>query len=775
MKFSYNWISELVDGLDVAAPELSNLITLKTAESEGVERYGAALSSVVAARVEAVEPIEGSKNVKAAIDAGPLGKKTVVCGAPNCRVGIVTAYVPAGVTLGDGRQIGKAVIAGVESEGMLASGAELGLNRDGAGILELQISAGEALGVAIDHIIEIDNKSLTHRPDLWGHHGMAREVSAILRKPLRDPVDLSVLPEGAGGIAVSIENFELCPRYSALVIENVTVQPSPLWLQYRLEAIGLNPINNVVDVTNWIMAEIAQPMHAFDADKLHGAIRVRSAIAGEKMEALNGETYELSPSNLVIADDSGAIALAGVIGGAGSAISDGTKRIVLESANFHAGSVRKTSSALKLRTDASMRFEKSQDPANTVRGLARAIELLRVVSPGARVVGGVADAAAPVRQLAPIRLPLGWLNRKLGKELPANEVRQILESLQFGVSEEGAGVLLVNVPSWRATKDISIKEDLVEEVGRMIGYSSITPKSPLLPAAVPPRNEERECLHGLRKLVAAQGFHEVYNYSFLSEETVRRFGFDPESHVKVLNPIAADQGLMRTSLVPEIWKNLVDNSRFSDEFRLFEVGREIHKRSGDLPTEVNHICAAVYFKEPGTQGLFELKRLGECIALGLELRPAPALSYEHPARTADVMYHGEVVGRLFEFHPSMIKGRGSVLDLNIDALMRLCPTETRYESIRRFPTSAFDLSVIVPERALVGDIQRRLAEFGGATLQSIEFVRQYSGAPLAEGTKSVSYRLTVGAADRTLSSDEVGAERARVIDGMRGLGFDLRV
>jgi phenylalanyl-tRNA synthetase beta chain len=326
MKFSYNWIGELVEGLDVPASELSNLITLKTAESEGVEEYGSALDKVVAARIESATPIEGSKNVKAVIDAGPLGNRTVVCGAPNCRPGLVSAYVPAGVRLSDGREIRKAVIAGVESEGMLASGAELGLNRETAGILELQLSAGEALGVSLDHIIEIDNKSLTHRPDLWGHHGMAREVSAILQKPLRDPVNLSLLPSGAPGIAVSIENFELCPRYSALLIENVTVQPSPLWLQYRLEAIGLNPINNIVDVTNWIMAEIAQPMHAFDADKLKGPIRVRSAQTGETMEALNGETYELNPANLVIADDSGAIALAGVIGGGPSAISNTTTR-----------------------------------------------------------------------------------------------------------------------------------------------------------------------------------------------------------------------------------------------------------------------------------------------------------------------------------------------------------------------------------------------------------------------------------------------------------------
>jgi phenylalanyl-tRNA synthetase beta chain len=775
MKFSYNWISELVDGLDVSATELSNLVTLKTAESEGVEEHGSALPSVRLARVEQAEPIEGSKNVKAVVNVAMLGRKTVVCGAPNCRPGIVTAYVPPGTVIG-GREIRAAKISGVDSEGMLASGAELGINGDNSGILEYVEEQVEQLGLAPDHIIEIDNKSLTHRPDLWGHHGMSREVSAILRKPLRDPVDLTVLPNsGDPAIGVSIEDFDLCPRYSALVIENVTVQPSPLWLQYRLESIGLNAISNVVDITNWIMSEIAQPMHAFDADKLQGSIRVRSARAGERMAALNGETYDLQPSNLVIADDAGPIALAGVIGGAESAISATTTRIVLESACFHPGSVRKTSTALKLRTDASMRFEKSQDPVNTVRGLARAVTLLRMVLPGIRVMGGVADVARAPRTIAPILLPLEWLNRKLGKALPASEVRQILEALQFGVADAGEGVLSVSVPSWRATKDISIKDDLVEEVGRMIGYSSITPESPLLPAVVPPKNEERLCLHGLRRLVAAQGFHEVYNYSFLSEEAVRQFGWTPAQHVKVLNPIAADQSLMRKSLVPGVWKNIVDNSRFSDEFRLFEVGREIHKREGDLPLEVNHMCAAVFYKEPGAQGLFELKRLAECVAPGCEVRPATAVSYEHPARTAEIVYMGESIGRLFEFHPALVKGRGSVLDLDVDALMRLCPHAGKYKPIRRFPSSAFDLSVIVPERTLVGDVQRQLSELAGPTLERIDFVRQYSGAPLAAGSKSVSYRLTLAAPDRTLSSEEAGLVRSAVIDGMRAAGFDLRV
>ena len=506
---------------------------------------------------------------------------------PIAAQGCKTIYVP----------LGKKTIEGVESDGMLASAAELGISRDHSGIVELN----ETLRLAPDYVIEVDNKSLTHRPDLWGHYGMAREVAAITGKKLLDPVReiLALDPK----IKVTIEDYALCPRYSALVFENVTIQPSPLWLQYRLEAIGLNPISNIVDVTNFVMAELSQPMHAFDADKLHGGqIIVRTAHPGEKMAALNGETYELDPSNLVIADPNGAVALAGVIGGAGSAISATTTRIVLESACFNASSIRKTSSKLRLRTDASQRFEKAQDPVNTVRGLARALELLKEVSPGIRLVGGLADAYQPAKPLPPIKLDLAWLNRKLGCEVPPAEVRRILEALEFKVDE----AFNVTVPSWRATKDVSIKEDLVEEIGRMIGYDNITPVAPLSPARVPPANPERAFHHRVREMAAAQGFTEVYNYSFISEESAKMFGFT--NLVEVENPIASDQNYLRPSLLPGILKNIHDNARHFDSFRFFEIGNEVHPDH-----ETPHFVAVIFSKD--TQ-LLELKRLAECLLPG---------------------------------------------------------------------------------------------------------------------------------------------------------------
>jgi phenylalanyl-tRNA synthetase beta chain len=762
MKFSYSWIRSLVDGLDVPAEALERLITMKTAECEGVESVGQLLAEAVAATVESVAPMEGTHNVKAFVDAGRYGRKTVVCGAPNCRPGLKTVYVPLGLK----------VVSGIESDGMLASAAELGINRDNAGIVELR--DGEDIPFP-DSVIEIDNKSITHRPDLWGHHGMAREVAAITGKTLRDPVWLGSLPGALLGsprppespVKIEIEDLNLCPRYSALVFENVTVQPSPLWLQARLTAVGLNPINNIVDLTNYIMAELAQPMHAFDRAKLSGdTIWARPADGAERILALNDEEYELAPSNLVIADAAGPIAIAGVIGGRDSAISATTTSIVLESANFNAASVRKTSAALKLRTDASMRFEKAQDPHNTVRALARAIDLLPLISPGIRLVGGLADRLAKLHHPDRVPLDLDWLSRKLGRELEPGEVKRILESLQFGVAENGYGKFLVTVPPWRATKDVAMPEDLVEEVGRMIGYDSIHPKPPLVPCAPSFDPPAREFLRGVKRMMAARGYTEVSNYSFISEEEARRFGLPVEEHVRVLNPIAAGQELLRTSLLPGIHRNIVENAKHFDEFRVFEIGHEIHKAN-----ESQHLMAALF----GNAGLLELKRIAECLAPELHLREASPGSWEHPARCAELWVNGRAFGRLSELHPSFVEnGRAAVLDIDLDLLQELTPARARYTPVRRFPTSRFDLSVLAGLRERAGDLQMAIRRFAGDLTEKVEYVREYRGEPLPEGRKSVSFRVVAGAADHTLTADEITHLRNGIIAGLNSLGYDLR-
>ncbi len=311
----------------------------------------------------------------------------------------------------------------------------------------------------------------------------------------------------------------------------------------------------------------------------------------------------------------------------------------------------------------------------------------------------------------------------------------------------------------------------------MIGYDSITPRAPLIETVVPPENPMRRYQRRVRNMAAAQGFTEVYNYSFISEEMARAFHFDPAAHVRVANPIASDQTLMRMSLLPGIRKNILDNTRHLTSFRLFEIGREIHPSRGILPDEIPHLAAAIYAREgDGRAGLFELKRLAECLMPGCEVQPTPARPYEHPQRAVTVTWRHETAGRLFELHPSLgVEGRAAILDLDLALVERLDKRDVRYQSLRRYPTSAFDLSVLADLRQPAGAIERLLAEAAGEGLVDIEFVREYTGAPLPADRKSISFRLTVGAPDRTLSSEEVAVIRDRVIEAMRRAGFELRV
>lgn len=677
MKFSYRWLGEMVGGLATSPAELERLITIKTAECEGIEQWGEQPDS--------------------------------------------------------------------------------------------------------DWIIEIDNKSLTHRPDLWGHYGMAREVAAITELPLTDPVDTALLPEGAGQIAVEIEDYALCPRYSALVFENVTVGPSPEWLKERLTSIGINPINNIVDVTNYILTELPQPMHAFDAAKLHGpAIFVRPAKGGEQMKALNEESYTLTDRDLIIADAQGPVALAGVIGGADSAISASTNRIVLESANFQAASVRFTSQRHKLRTDASMRFEKSLDPENTTRGLARAIALLKMVSPGIRLVGGVTDNRGPFVQPPPIEITVDFINRKLGEILAADRIVNILEALGFGVEVQTPEKLSVRVPSWRATKDISLREDLVEEVGRMVGYGEITPVAPLLTAVAPLANPMRLYLRSVKERLVAQGFTEVYNYSFTNSAQWEPFGLSEQDHLRVKNPIAAELTHMRRSLLPALFETVVKNTRHYREFRIFEIGGEVRAQSGSLHEEVQHLAAAIYAAQADEREFFELKRVAECLFRDAHLKAAEPFPWEHPFRAAEIHWRGHEIGRLFELHPSLLdreklEGRIFLFDVDLDLAQSLGAEPIRYKPLRRYPTSAFDLSVVAELRRPVAQIQRELTKLGGEAIVSIDFVRQYAGPPLEHGRKSVSYRIELGANDRTLTNEEVTEVRTLLIEGMRRAGYELRV
>jgi phenylalanyl-tRNA synthetase beta chain len=681
MKFSYNWLRELVPGLNMDVTELARQITMKTAECEGVHDPGA----FPGASVSDVAKAEGNE---------------------------------------------------------------------------------------VDAIIEIDNKSLTNRPDLWGHLGMAREVAAIAGLSVADPVGELPAPASKGDLSITIEDANLCARFSGQRVENVKVAPSPLWMQVRLNSLGLNPINNLVDVTNYVLAELGQPMHAYDADLLGDTIIVRAARKGEEILALNGEKYSLSAEEIVIADANKPVGIAGIIGGNDTAIRPGTKRIVLEAANFPVANVRKSSARLKLRTDASMRFEKGQDPENTVRALARAVELLKQISPGSQAAQPI-DVYARKLPIPKITLDIDWAERKLGRKISTEEVINIFRSLVFGVEQAGPRKLVLTVPSWRATKDISIPEDLVEEIGRMVGYASITPQAPAVLAEPVPRNLQHEQQRAVREAMVGQGFTEVSNYSFISDADAAMFGYSTDKLLQVANPIVAEQKYMRPSLLPGIHRNLIDNSRYFNDFRLFEIGREYHKDKDGKPLERTHLMAAIFGRDTSGAGVLEMKRVAEFVLPSFRAVPEKSPGkIMHPERAAHIEAGGQRVGHLYELHPSLLeRGRAAILDLDLDALLALPVQPKKYQPLRRFPTSSFDLSIVAGERELVADLESRLRRLAGDDLVALQFLLIF---PLPGGKKSVSFRLTVGAEERTLTAEEVTRIRERVVQGVKAAGYELR-
>ncbi len=683
MKFSYNWLRELVPGLTMDVTELARQITMKTAECEGVHDPGA----FPGASVSDVAKAEGNE---------------------------------------------------------------------------------------VDAIIEIDNKSLTNRPDLWGHLGMAREVAAIAGLSVADPVGELPAAAKTGDLSITIADPNLCARFSGQRVENVKVAPSPLWMQVRLNSLGVNPINNLVDVTNYILCELGQPMHAYDADLLGSTIVVRAAKKGEEILALNGEKYSLAAEDIVIADAHKPVGIAGIIGGNDTAIRASTKRLVLEAANFPAAQVRKSSARLKLRTDASMRFEKGQDPENTVRALARAVDLLKQISPGSQAAQPI-DVYARKLPIPKITLDLDWAERKLGRKLSTDEVIKIFRALVFGVEQAGPRKLVLTVPSWRATKDISIPEDLVEEIGRMVGYASITPQAPAVLAEPVPRNLEHEQQRAVRDALKGQGFTEVSNYSFISEAEATMFGYDTGKLLQVANPIVAEQKYMRPSLFPGIRRNLIDNSRYFSDFRLFEIGREYHKGKDGKPQERTHLMAAIFSRDTSGASVLEMKRVAQYVIPEFKLSPDKGDGKTmHPERSAHLESDGQRVGSLYELHPALLegaRGRAALLDLDLDAL-RALPAQLRtYEPLRRFPTSSFDLSIVAGERELVADLASKLHRLAGDDLVSLQFLLIF---PLPGGKKSVSFRLTAGAENRTLTADEVTRIRERVVQGIKAAGYELR-
>ena len=785
MKVSLSWLKEYVS-VGMPVPELAHVLTMAGLEVDAVSDRYEHLKEVVVGRITAVRPHPNADKLRLCdVDAGGENTLHIVCGAPNVFEGMVAPLALPGFLLPNGSALKKGKIRGERSEGMLCSGTELGLDADASGIMQLDDSLvpGTPLLTAMDledWTIEID---LTpNRPDCLSLIGTAREIAANRKASITYP-DFALAEEGNeidALTSVTIEDAELCPRYAARMLVDVKVGPSPFWLQDRLLSVGLTPINNIVDVTNFVMMETGQPLHAFDFDRLEeGRIVVRTAKEGEKFTTLDDKERTLSAETLMICDGKKPVAVAGVMGGQNSEIEEGSTRVLIESAYFKPESVRKTSKRLTLHTDATHRFERGVDPEGTVNALNRAAKLMAEVS-GATMVPGLIDNHPNPKEREAIILGVHETNRLLGLSLTAGQIADCLVAVEFEVEITDEKTLRVMPPSFRV--DVERPEDLMEEVARMTGYNNIPTTYPMVPAIARTQPKEIGARAEVRQLMTGFGYTEAINYSFIHEASADRLNL-PEADfrrksVAIMNPLTEEQGVLRTSLVPGLLETMHRNlSQQNRDLKLFEVGKTfIGTEGGAQPDEIEILAGLV----TGSRGpaswqaakeekadFFDLKGAVEALFDGLllddvayTLMPAERCIYTKQGHTAEITVSGVSVGQIGEVHPAVLKNfdlkqTAFIFEIDMDRLIPMTGKEKIAGPIPKFPAITRDNTLIVDGAIPAMEILAAVEKVGEKLLESARLVDVYEGEKLPEGKRSVTVRFTYRSPDKTLKDKKV--------------------
>lgn len=779
---------------------LGNLLTLKTAEVDRVIDESHMYDRMVVGFVENVHKHPSADKLKVANVS--TGKETyqVVCGGENLREGMYVAFAEVGAKVkwhgeGDLVEIENVNLRGVESAGMICAGSEIGLTDTGEGprdilnLSPLKPKIGEPLANILkknDVIFEFDNKALTHRPDLWGHYGIAREVAALTGGKFKKYVPKLKLPSSGETVKVEISDKELCPRYCGLIIKNIKVGESPDWLKTRLRAAGHGLHGNIVDVTNYVMVELGQPMHAFDFNYIKGGIEVRRAKKGEKFKALDGKEYKLSEEMLVIADKEKAVALAGVIGGENSGINEGTITIILEAANFHAGCVRKTSVKLGIRTDAVQRFEKALDPHLAEMAMMRAAEIILEICPGAKVAGPISDVKNFDGKEKEISFDPAKAASKIGVDISATEMKKILEKLEFKVKADGKK-FKVGVPSFRATKDVGIEDDLIEEVARMYGYEEIAPLLPTLPVKLPMENVERFRKHRAREIFSyALGFDEVYSYSFYGKSEIEKCLLSEEGHLKPLNYLTAEQTHLRVSLIPNLLKDVEENVRFFDEFKIYEIGRVYKDLGKYFPLEEKYLSGAVVAKGKKGDVFYTAKGAVEAFLKRFNVefkmvRGVEAVPYGHPVKAITYLAEdGQKIASVFMIHPAVSRNfdldkyKVALFEINFSEVMKKFCALKKYKTISKFPSVKFDVAVLVDEKIEVDKVREAIISADKALISDVELFDIYEGVNIEKGKKSLAFSVVLQSKEKTLADDEVQKAQEKVFENLKKAGGVVR-
>ena len=811
MKLSLSWIRDYVKiPEDADLKKLAYDLTMSTVEVEDVEYLARRFDNMVVGLIEKIEPHPNADKLRVCQVNIGSDVKTIVCGGINLREGMRVAVSCPGAIVrwhgqGEPVEIKNSKLRGVESYGMICASDEIGLGdlfpaSQEAEILDLsafEVPAGTPLATALDLddvLLEIDNKSMTNRPDLWGHYGIAREIAALYNLPLMEIEPYRA--ETQSDFKVEIESPDRCARYIGVEMNGVEVKPSPYKMQSRIWKAGMRPINALVDITNYVMLATGNPTHAFDADNITDHIVVRHAAAGEKLVLLNEKELTLCDDDLVITDSEGPVALAGVMGGAKDSILPDTKRVILEVANFESTGIRRTALRYDTRTEASSRYEKAVDPERCDQALSLSMKYFHELYPELKVTGFCDRYVTPLKK-AEIDVSLTWLAKRLGKDLTNEEVQKKLELLGFEVVIDGDN-MHVTAPTWRSTGDISIKDDVMEEVARMYGYDNFeaTPFTTAFEGAINQRDQD--LIRSIKEYLAIRcGMQEVYTYPWMNDVFMNAVLQSTEGVLRLSMPPAPDLSYIRSSLLPNLCEAVVKNERYFDDFAIFEEAQVFFDRNytspydetESLPEQRRHIGAAFASSVKDVTQLFrEAKGVLEYMPRYTHMEGFTFRKEEKPVWADNIVWLNifrgeEKIGDMGLVAKKVSMDCGiknlSVMLFEFDAtkLVPLRSRTNRFTHLAEYPETDYDISMLFDSDAAWADIHEAIMgqKKASALVKEAAFVDEYRGKQIPAGKKSVTIRLTIGSGEKTLTSQEIEAAAGQVMKKLgKKLGAELR-
>ena len=811
MKVSLNWIRDYVQlPADADLKKLAYDLTMSTVEVEDATDLGASFHDMVVGVINTIEQHPNADKLK--VCKTDIGGRVedIVCGGSNLREGMKVAVALPGAMCkwhgeGDLVEIKKSKLRGVDSYGMICGAVEIGLadlfpTKEEAHILDLSdfdAPAGTPLADALDLndiILEIDNKSMTNRPDLWGHYGIAREIAALYDLPMVEFPHFDRNVENTSGFHVTVEDAERCPRMIGTQIENVCVKPAPYWMQVRIWKTGMRPINALVDITNYVMLATGQPSHAYDSDHIAGHIIVRRAKAGETLTLLNGKELPLSTDDLTIADDAGIVGLAGVMGGAKDSILPTTSKVILEIANFQAAGIRRTALRYDNRTEASARYEKAIDPERCDQALDLSMQLFSDLYPEMKVTGLVDEYPRHLKQ-AEIDVPLSWLERRLGKRLSPDEIKHKMELLGYGITFNGDNMHVV-VPTWRSTGDVSIQADIMEEVARMYGYENFEaePITTTFDGAINQLDKDLE--RRIKEYLAIRcGMQEIFTYPWMEESYVNAVLQSTEGILSLSTPPSPAERFVRSSLLPNLCKAVVKNERYFNEFSIFETAQVFRDENytspyderEKLPSQRKNVAGAFATTGKDITALFrKAKGVVEMMARYVHMETLTFRQTEKPVWADNVVwlniYRGdEKVGDLALLAKRVSMACG-IKNLNVmlfqldqDSLVPLKSRTNTFTHLAEYPMTDYDISLLVDGSVQWKDVAQTVRGIKSELLHGAAFVDEYRGKQVPAGKKSLTLRLAIGSKDKTLTSAEIEEVASGVLNKIaKRFGAELR-